>query len=57
MSRILTCERLAIVALSTNNWPLVKNHVPQILAAIDSALPGSFQTVECGTFSRKKITE
>ena len=51
----LTGLRLAIVALSTNNWPIIKNHVRQILAAIDSALPGSFQTVNCGTFSRKKI--
>jgi hypothetical protein len=50
----LTGRRLAIVALSTNNWPIVKNHLPQILAAIDSAVPGSFQAVECGTFSRKK---
>ena len=47
-------RRLAIIALSTNNWPIVKNHFPQILAAIDSAVPGSFQAVECGTFSRKK---
>lgn len=50
----LTRRRLAIVALSTNNWPIVKNHVPQILAAIDSAAPGSLQAVECGRFSRKK---
>jgi hypothetical protein len=50
----LTGRRLAIVALSTNNWPIVKNYLPQILAAIDSALPGSFQAVACGTFSRKK---
>jgi len=39
--------------LSTNNWPIVKNHLPQILAAIDSAVPGSFQAVACGMFSRK----
>ena len=50
----LTGRRLAIVALSTNNWPIVKDHLPQILAAIDSAVPGSFQAVECGTFSRRK---
>jgi hypothetical protein len=50
----LTGRRLAIVALSTNNWPIVKNYVPLILAAIDDAVPGSFQSVECGTFSRKK---
>jgi predicted nuclease of predicted toxin-antitoxin system len=50
----LTGRRLAIVALSTNNWPIVKNYLAEILAAIDSAVPGSFQAVECGTFSRKK---
>jgi predicted nuclease of predicted toxin-antitoxin system len=50
----LTGRRLAIVALSTNNWPIVKNYLPRILAAIDSAVPGSFQAVECGTFTRKR---
>jgi hypothetical protein len=50
----LTGRRLAIIALSTNNWPIVKNHVPRILAAIDNALPGSFQAVDCGRFSRKR---
>ena len=53
----LTGRRLAIVALSTNNWPIVKNHVTQILAAIDGAVPGSFQAVECGTFSRKRTPD
>ena len=42
-----------IVALSANNWPIVPNHNPRILAAIDSAVPGSFQAAECGTFSRR----
>jgi hypothetical protein len=49
----LTGRRLAIVALSSNNWPIVKDYIPQILAAIDSAVPGSFQEVECGLFSRR----
>lgn len=52
----LSGRRLAIVALSANNWPIVKNHVPRILTAIDSASPGSLQEVNCGTFSRKKLT-
>jgi predicted nuclease of predicted toxin-antitoxin system len=52
----LTGRRLAIVALSTNNWPIIKHRVSQILAAIDSAVPGSFQEVECGLFSRKNPT-
>jgi hypothetical protein len=50
----LSNRQLAIVALSTNNWPIVKNYLAQILAAIDSAVPGSFRAVDCGTFSRKK---
>lgn len=50
----LTGRRLAIVALSANNWPIIKHHFSRILAAIDSAVPGSFQTVDCGRFSRKK---
>ena len=34
----LTGRRLSIVALSTDNWSILKNHIPKILAAIDSAL-------------------
>ncbi len=50
----LAGRRLAVIALSANNWPIIKNHLPAILAAIDSAAPGSVQMVECGTFTRKK---
>jgi predicted nuclease of predicted toxin-antitoxin system len=50
----LTGRRIAIVALSANNWPIIKNHLPRIHAAIDAAAPGSVYTVECGTFSRKR---
>ena len=50
----LSGRQLGIIALSTNNGPIVKNYLPQILAAVDSAFPGSFQAVECGSFSRKK---
>lgn len=32
----LTGRRLTILALSANNWPIIKNHVPRNLAAIDS---------------------
>ncbi len=49
-------RRLAIVALSTKNWPIVSGYIPRILAAIDAARPGSFKAVDCGEFSRKKIT-
>lgn len=50
----VTGRRLAIITLSTNNWPIVKNYIAQILAAIDGAIPGSYQAVDCGTFSRRR---
>lgn len=50
----LTGRQLTIVALSANNWPIIKNHTLHIHAAIDAAAPGSVQTVECGAFSRKR---
>lgn len=49
----LARRRLAVVALSAIQLPIIRQHIPAIVAAIDSALPGSFQTVECGAFSRK----
>jgi predicted nuclease of predicted toxin-antitoxin system len=45
---------IAIVELSSVEWDVLKNHLPSIITAIDRALPGTFQAVDCGTFSRKK---
>jgi hypothetical protein len=45
---------IAIVSLSSVEWDILKNHLPSIIAAIDRALPGTFQAVDCGTFTRKK---
>jgi hypothetical protein len=49
-------RRLAIVALSAIQLPILQQNLPKIVAAIDSAAPGSFQAVECGSFSRKKTS-
>lgn len=49
----LCVRRLSIIALSANNWPIVRNFIPQILAAIDHAKAGEFVEVNCGEFSRK----
>ena len=46
-------RRLAIVTLSSIEFLILKNNLSVILAAIDNALPGSFQAVECGTFRRR----
>ena len=50
----LTGRRLAVVALSAIQLPIIRKHLPKIIAAIDSAVPGSFQAVDCGAFTRKK---
>ena len=49
----LSGRRLAVVALSAIQLPIIRENLRKIIAAIDNAAPGSFQTVECGTFSRK----
>jgi hypothetical protein len=48
----LTGRHLAIVVLSVNNWPILKDHAGKSLAAIEVARPGSFVVVDCGKFSR-----
>ncbi len=49
----LTGRRLALVVMSSVEWQIVKHHLQAIIAAIDLATPGSFQLVDCGTFTRK----
>ncbi len=43
------------MALSAIQLPIIRKHLPTINAAIDSAAPGSFQAVDCGTFSQKNL--
>jgi len=50
----LSGRRLALVVLSSVEWRILKDHLPRIMTAIDNAVPGSFQAVECGAFSREK---
>lgn len=38
----LTGRRLAILVLSTNRWPKVRARTPEIIAAIQSLLPGDY---------------
>ncbi len=46
-------RNIAIVVLSSMEWHILKNDLSLITDAIDKAVPGSIQAVECGTFSRK----
>jgi hypothetical protein len=42
----LTGRRIALVVLSTPQWPLVKLHLDKIAAAVNAATPGSFAGVD-----------
>jgi hypothetical protein len=53
----LTGRRLAVVSLSSVEWRIIRNHVGKIVAATDNALPGSFQVVDCGSFTRKEPSQ
>ena len=49
----LTGRTIASVALSCVEWDILKHHLSLIIASIDNAIPGSFQAIDCGTFTRK----
>jgi len=53
----LTGRRVAIMVLSSIDWHILKDNLPPIVAALDKAVPGSVQEVNCGSFSRKKQPE
>jgi hypothetical protein len=50
-------RRLAIVELSSVEWRIIGKQLAVIVAAIEKATPGSFQSVDCGTFSRKRLAD
>ena len=39
-------RRIAIVVLSRNRWRMVQRMIPKIVAAVNSATPGSYVVVE-----------
>ena len=39
-------RRIALVVLSTPQWPRVKRHLDKIAAVVDAATPGSFAEVD-----------
>ena len=50
----LAGRRLATVVLSTNNWLIMREHLAQILKAVEGAVSGSVECIDCGKFSRKR---
>ena len=49
----LVGRQLAIITLSCIEWRILRDHLPRIASAVDAALPGSFQSLDCGVFRRK----
>jgi hypothetical protein len=44
----LTGRRIALLILSTNNWSVIREHVAEISAAIESVTSGSFVFLDIG---------
>lgn len=42
----LAGRKIAIVVLSTPQWPLVRLHTAKIAAAVNAATPGSYAEIE-----------
>jgi len=42
----LAGRRIAVVVLSTPQWPLVRLHIAKIVAAVNAATPGTFAEVQ-----------
>jgi predicted nuclease of predicted toxin-antitoxin system len=43
-------RKIALVYMSDNHWPIVKDHVPAIIQAIEQVKSGEVRAVYCGTF-------
>jgi len=39
-------QKITIIEVPTNRWPILKQIAPKIVAALDSAKPGSYITIE-----------
>jgi hypothetical protein len=39
-------RKIAIVALGLGRWSLIRHRIPQVVAAVNAASPGSFAEVE-----------
>ena len=50
----LAGRKIALVVLTKPQWPLVKNHLGEIAAAVDAATPGSYAEVEIADPSQQQ---
>ena len=50
-----TGRRISIVVLGQSPWPLVRQHIPAVFAAVNAATPGSFAEVEIPLPAKKPL--
>jgi hypothetical protein len=53
----LSDRKIALVVLGNSPWPLVRLHIPDILAAVNAATPGSYAEVDIPLPPRKPFTQ
>jgi hypothetical protein len=53
----LSTRKIALVVLGNSPWPLVRLHVPEIVAAVNSAAPGSYIEVDIPLPPKKPFTQ
>jgi hypothetical protein len=47
-------RKIAIIALSTNNWPLIRTRTAEVLRAVEGAERGTYLCVDCGVFRKTR---
>jgi hypothetical protein len=52
----LSGRRIALVVLGNSPWPLVRLHIPEIVAALNTAMPGSYFEVNIPLPPKKPST-
>jgi hypothetical protein len=51
----MTGRKIAVICMSDNHWPIVKDYVPAILQAIEQIPPGNVVKVYCGRFVARRF--
>jgi hypothetical protein len=49
----LSRHKIAIVVLSNPQWPVARQYAARIVAAVDTAIPGSYSEVDTSPASKK----
>ena len=51
----MTGRKIAVVSMSDNHWPIVKDYTFVIGEAINQVQPGEIRSIYCGTFVPRRV--